>query len=191
MVVVRGNETTIGQSMYGWDNSNTGYFEDNLRKIKDVIKDTASSTYKNIMNVYNTHNDIDLIKRAKRLLSRAGGGVSDDNVIVRYNNPRMANRRMRSYIMADRKIRDLCNRGILDGYSDIDVIKDPVMLDTLDCMSKDGIYQDDGSCYTYHSLNGVDMEEDAISFAEQMEIAFTRSNAEDMLNKDLDPTSRI
>jgi len=191
MIVISGDETTVGQSMYGWDERNSGYFRDNLRKITDVVKDKTSSVFKNIMNVYNTHNDTDLIDRAKRLLRKAGGGVQDEEAIVRYNDPRFANRRMRAFVMASKRVRNLHNRGIIDGYSDIDVIKDPVILDTLHDMAVDGVYQEDGTCFTYHCLDGVDMEVDALTFDEQIEIKHTWNNVARMLNDDIDPTNRV
>jgi len=191
MNVIHGDQTTLDYSLYGWDRDNASYFENNLRRVADVIRDKSSSVYDNIMNVYNRYHDSDIINRAKRLLRKTGSGVRDEMVITRYDDPRRATRLMREYVMANDRVYDMYKRGILDGYSDTDYVLDKVMNRAYNALASDGIYQEDGTCERYWIVDGIDIEEDRLDMDEQVEIQLTWENVSRFINEDLDPTDRV
>lgn len=191
MNVIRGDQATIDYSIYGWDDSNRSYFEDSYKKLSSVIKDTASSTYQNVKNVFNRYHDSDIINRAKRLLRRTGAGVRDENVITRYYDPRRANRRMREFIMSNEQVHDMHKRHILDGYSDTDYMVDEIMRRANYALATDGVYQEDGTCTNYWLVDGIDIDEDRLDIDEQAEIEITWDAVSRYINADLDPTDKI
>jgi len=191
MNVIRGDQTTLDYSLYGWDRGDTSYFENNLKRVADVIKDKTSSVYNNIVNVYNRYHDSDIIRRAKTLLRRSGAGVRDEDVITRHHDPRRANRRMREYVMANDQVYDMYTRGIIDGYSETDYVLDKVLNRARHAQATDGVYQDDGSCTRYWLVDGIDIEEDRLDIDEQVEIEITWNSISRMINEDIDPTDRM
>ena len=191
MQVIRGDQTTIDYSLYGWDRSDTSYFENNLKRVADVIKDKSSAVYDNIVNVYNRYHDSDIIRRAKSVLRRSGSGVRDENVITRYNDPRRANRRMREFVMAHDKVYDMYTRGILDGYSDTDYVLDKILNRANHALATNGVYQEEGVCTRYWIVDGIDIEEDRLELDEQVEIELTWNNISKFINEDIDPTNKI
>ena len=191
MNIIRGDQATIDYSIYGWDDSNRSYFEDSYKKLSGVIKDTASSTFHNVKNIYNRYHDSEIIKRAKQLLRRTGAGVRDENVITRYYDPRRANSRMREFIMANEQVHDMHKRNILDGYSDTDYMLDEIMRRANYALATDGVYQDDGTCTNYWLVDGIDIDEDSLDIEEQAEIEITWDAVSRYINTDLDPTDKI
>lgn len=191
MNVIRGDQSVIDYSIYGWDNDNKSYFEESYKKLGNVMRDKVSSTFNNIKNVYNRYHDSDIIKRAKRLLRRTGAGVRDENVITRYYNPRRANRRMREFIMSHDKVHDMYKRNIIDGYSDTEYMLDEIVRRANYALATDGVYQDDGICTNYWLVDGIDIDEDRLDIDEQAEIEITWDAVSRYINADLDPTDKI
>lgn len=191
MNVIRGDQATIDYSLYGWDDSNASYFEENLKKLSGVMRDKKSAIFDNIKNVYNRYHDSDIIRRAKRTIRNMGGAVRDETVITRYYDPRQANRRMREFVMANRRVRDLCNRGIFDGYSDTDYVHDEIRAEANHALAVDGMYQDDGTCERWWLVDGIDIEEERLDMEDQIEIQLTWDSTARFINEDMDPTDRV
>ena len=191
MNIICGDKATIDYSLYGWNNQETSYFEDNFKRLSSVVRDTASSVYNNIKNVYNRYHDKDIIRRAKRRLRNMGANVNDDSVIIRTYEPRRANRVMREYIMSNRRVNDMYRRGILDGYSDTDYIHDEVMSKARYELATDGVYNDEGVVTRYWSIDGLDIDEDRLDIDAQQEIAITWDIVSRAINLDIDPTDSM
>lgn len=191
MRVIEGDAATRSALLYGFNDSNKSYFKEAYDRVSGFIRDKNSTAFNNVKSIYSIYNDDNVIMRAKRLLSESGVGSYNDDYIIRYKNPRKANRIMREYVMANAVIERLYKKGLLDGYSETDYIHDEVMADARRKQVEDNVVQDDGTITNYWSVDGIDLDEERMNFEDQCDIKYTWLRAVQMANNNEDPTDAL
>lgn len=105
--------------VYGIDNSAIDYFRNKYNILKDniVASNSQNSSYQAIYQNIEYVNSDRYIADVKQKLYDLGTYGNDNENIYYYNQPSEANIITMEYIMANNKVRDLHNRGLIDGYS--------------------------------------------------------------------------
>lgn len=121
MTVIRDvDENTANAILYGFNSETTEYFKNKYNMFKEsiVTNNPLANTHAGFFNNLNYINSDTYITNIKDKLHSLSVAGNDDENIYYYNNPVDANRITMEYIMANSKISNLYDRGLVNGYAD-------------------------------------------------------------------------
>ncbi len=179
-------DDVLAPVLYGMNNNNgiNDYYREKLDRMKSYV--SKDSYYlENYREAEYKHSDeyINRVKRSLRDLELSG---NDEDTIYYYKDTREANLRTIEYIMANKRLRNLYDRGLINGYSESGYVHNKYESEVRYMSVMDGHFSDEDDMITEY-IND-DMEE--ISNSDRNIIVANWNRALDMFNKNIDPTNK-
>lgn len=185
MQVYNVSDDVLSPVLYGMNNSRINdYYREKVGRMKDYISsDSYLSTNYNDMAYRYSDDYIDRVKRSLRELELAG---SDEDTLYYYKDSREANLATIEWIMANKKLSKLYDRGLINGYSSTTYRHNKYSAEVKYMSVMDGLLdEDDDSITEYYNC---DMEE--VSNTDRNIILSNWNKALNMFNNNIDPTNK-
>lgn len=179
-------DDVLSPVLYGMsDNTMTNYFRDKIDRVKSYI--TSDSYFVSDYNKSEYRYSDEYIKNVKKSLYDLELAGSDEETLYYYKDSREANLATIEWIMANKKISRLYDRGLVNGYSESKYVHNKYSAEVKYMSVMDG-YMEDGDEDFITEYYNPDMEE--VSRDDRKIILSNWEKALDMYNKNIDPTNK-
>ncbi len=185
MRVYNVSDDVLTPVLYGMNNNGINeYYKEKVNKMKNYIT-SDSYLVDNYRDVEYRYSDdyVNKIKRSLRDLELTG---NDETTLYYYKDSREANLATIEWIMANKKLSKLYDRGLINGYSNTNYIHNKYSSEVKYMSVMDGYLDEEEDCIVEYYNS--DMEE--ISHTDRDIIMSNWSKALNMFNNNIDPTNK-
>lgn len=186
MQILNITDDAVSPVLYGMSNDTmNSYYRDKIDKMKNYLSPTSyhNENYDNA-SYYYSDEYVNKVKRSLRDLEISG---KDEDTLYYYKDTREANLATIEWIMANKKLRNLYDRGLINGYSNTNYVHNKYEAELKYMSVMDGYLEEDSDEFVEYYNS--DIQE--ISLSDRDIVLANWNKALNMYNnKNIDPTDK-